>query len=209
MEEIFRDIIGYEANYQISNLGTVISKRNQKIMKLFSRDEKGYLYFRASLCGTAKHMSVARCVARAFPEICGEWFEGCTVDHINTIRTDNRAENLRVVTQKENMNNPITVSRRRKGMTDEEWKEYKEERKKYFKKKDREDNKEYYSNYMREYQKTEKFKKYMKEYQKTRYENISEVKKEELKQKSLKYYYQHREEVLAKQRERYHKKKSA
>ena len=30
------------------------------------------------------------------------------VDHINTIRTDNRAENLRWVTHKENMNNPLT-----------------------------------------------------------------------------------------------------
>ena len=30
------------------------------------------------------------------------------LDHINTITTDNRLENLRCVTRKENMNNPIT-----------------------------------------------------------------------------------------------------
>lgn len=30
------------------------------------------------------------------------------IDHINTIKTDNRAENLRWVTQKENCNNPIS-----------------------------------------------------------------------------------------------------
>ena len=30
------------------------------------------------------------------------------IDHINTIRTDNRAENLRWVTAKENCNNPLT-----------------------------------------------------------------------------------------------------
>ena len=30
------------------------------------------------------------------------------LDHINTIRSDNRLENLRCVTQKENSNNPLT-----------------------------------------------------------------------------------------------------
>ena len=30
------------------------------------------------------------------------------IDHINTVKTDNRAENLRWVTHKENMNNPLT-----------------------------------------------------------------------------------------------------
>lgn len=34
--------------------------------------------------------------------------EGYQIDHINTIRTDNRLENLRVVTCKENHNNPLT-----------------------------------------------------------------------------------------------------
>ena len=48
-------------------------------------------------------------VAKLFPEICGEWYEGCEVDHINTDRSDNRAENLRCVSAKENMNNPLTI----------------------------------------------------------------------------------------------------
>ncbi len=208
MENIFRDIIGYEAVYQVSNFGIVISKKKGKEMKLY-QGAHGYLYFRGSIDGIAKHISVARCVARAFPEICGEWFDGCEVDHINTLKHDNRAVNLRVVTHNENCLNPITIHNRRKGMTDEKWKEYQEERKRYFKKKDREENKEYYTNYMREYQKTEKFKKYSQEYHKKRYLNMTEAQKEKLREKSLKYYHEHREEVLVKQRERYHKKKSA
>lgn len=31
------------------------------------------------------------------------------IDHINTIRNDNRLENLRCVTQKENINNPLSI----------------------------------------------------------------------------------------------------
>ena len=38
----------------------------------------------------------------------GEIPDGYEIDHINTIKTDNRLENLRIVTHKENMNNPIT-----------------------------------------------------------------------------------------------------
>lgn len=47
-------------------------------------------------------------IAKLFPEICGEWFKGCQVDHLNTNRLDNRAINLKCCTPKENMNNPLT-----------------------------------------------------------------------------------------------------
>lgn len=40
--------------------------------------------------------------------------EGYEIDHINTIRTDDRLENLRCVTHIENMNNPITKEKHAK-----------------------------------------------------------------------------------------------
>lgn len=52
---------------------------------------------RATISINGKNISVYRIVAKAFPEICGEWFDGCEVHHKNEDCTDNRAENLVVL----------------------------------------------------------------------------------------------------------------
>lgn len=43
----------------------------------------------------------------------GEIHQGYEIDHINNIRDDNRLENLRCVTHKENMHNPQSCTSRR------------------------------------------------------------------------------------------------
>lgn len=40
-------------------------------------------------------------VAKAFPKICGEWFEGCIVHHKDRDKTNNRADNLIVLSKEE------------------------------------------------------------------------------------------------------------
>lgn len=102
MEEIWKLLIIDDNRIEVSNLGNV--KKNGRHLELSLKNKKHYKQFAIN---NVKY-SVHRIVAQAFPEICGEWFEGCVVDHINTIRHDNRAVNLRVCTVRENLDNPLT-----------------------------------------------------------------------------------------------------
>lgn len=120
--EIWKDIVGYEGYYQVSNLGNVRSLDrlvkhpkggdklvNGKILKSKSYDEKkSYPSVMLNKNGERKTFNVHRLVARAFPEVCGEWFDGCCVDHIDTNHGNNNCKNLRICTHHENNMNPIT-----------------------------------------------------------------------------------------------------
>ena len=57
-----------------------------------------------------RHAVVARVVYEVFVESIPD---GMEIDHINTVRDDNRVENLRVVTHRDNLLNPLTRPRRR------------------------------------------------------------------------------------------------
>lgn len=65
-------------------------------------------YRRISIDG--RHAVAARVVYEVFVERIPD---GMEIDHINTVRDDNRVENLRVVTHRDNLLNPLTRPRRR------------------------------------------------------------------------------------------------
>jgi hypothetical protein len=93
--------------YLVSNDGQVKSVRNNKILKP-TEDKDGYLYFVLCVNGNRKTIKAHRLVAKTFIENpCNK----PAVDHINGIKHDNRVENLRWVTNKENTNNPITLEK--------------------------------------------------------------------------------------------------
>lgn len=95
-------------NYMVSNLGRVKAinwHRENKEKEMKPYIHKGYLRLRLCKGGKTKQFLIHRLVAQTFipnPE------NKPYIDHINTDRTDNRVENLRWVTNKENCNNPIS-----------------------------------------------------------------------------------------------------
>lgn len=122
MEEIWKDIPGYEGLYQVSSMGNIrglehfIITKNKKRIKYKPRnitlhtDFYGYNYVWLHKNGIKKRIKVHRIVASVFiqnPELKPE------IDHINAVRTDNRIENLRWVTRSENNSNPIFIKRQR------------------------------------------------------------------------------------------------
>lgn len=121
MLEIWKDVIGYEGLYEVSNLGRVRSlidnhgnKRKEPLI-IGGYEVKGYLKALLTKDKKAKHFFIHRLVAEAF--ILGRKMKkGEFCDHINTVRSDNRVENLRVCSHKENCNNPLTRKRKRESM---------------------------------------------------------------------------------------------
>ena len=115
MEEIWRDIVGYESMYQVSNLGRVKSlprksyKKNGKLHRTYgdiilkhAQINTGYLFVTLTKKGKCKSYTIHQLVAIAFlnHKVCKY---DLVVDHINNVKTDNRVENLQIVTHRENI----------------------------------------------------------------------------------------------------------
>jgi hypothetical protein len=109
-KEIWKDVLGYEEIYQVSNLGNV--KSLQRLIRLGYRPRikketilknsiEFYGYYVVNLCKNLKHKKtkVHRIVAEAFipnPENKPQ------INHKNGIKTDNCVENLEWCTNQEN-----------------------------------------------------------------------------------------------------------
>lgn len=116
MKEIWKDIVGFEGLYQVSNYGRIKSlcrliknnggmqRRHERILK---QNISNGRYYIVVLCKDGKTYPklVHRLVAEAYiPNIDNK----PVVDHIDTNVKNNCANNLRWVTTKENCLNPLT-----------------------------------------------------------------------------------------------------
>lgn len=103
MEEIWKPIIGYEGQYEVSNLGNVktLNYYNRGCEKFLKpRDNtKGYFIVALYKNGIRKYYSLHRLVANTF--IPNPDNKPC-INHIDEIKTNNIIENLEWCTVKEN-----------------------------------------------------------------------------------------------------------
>ena len=104
-KEVWRDIEGYEDLYQVSDQGRVKSlgrkwRKSERILKPVVRHD-GYVVVGLYSGGKPKTFKVHRLVCEAFHENPGNKPQ---VNHINEIKTDNRASNLEWATARENSN---------------------------------------------------------------------------------------------------------
>lgn len=115
LEEVWKDIPQYEGLYQVSNLGRVKSLDRKviqwnrfknieviykgKILKPKTTN-RGYLQIGLTKNNKTKNFNIHRLVAVVFLK---DYDENLTVDHIDCDKENNKVENLRMVTIKENI----------------------------------------------------------------------------------------------------------
>lgn len=117
MIEVWKDIEDYKGLYLIDIDGNIKSvpvngfgtgkgfHRSGRLIKPYYKTVNNYTKVRVCLFknGNPRKFFLSHLVAKAFPEICGEWFEGCEVHHKDKNPLNNNAYNLIVLSKEEHI----------------------------------------------------------------------------------------------------------
>lgn len=101
-KEIWKDVPSYEGLYQASNWGNVRSlnyRHTEKVKVLSPGISKDYLLLNLYKNGKKKQFLVHVLIYTSFN---GPIPDGMTIDHINSIKSDNRLENLQLLSGADN-----------------------------------------------------------------------------------------------------------
>jgi hypothetical protein len=101
MKEIWKDIPNYDGKYQVSNIGRVRSFQVTKHGRIMSNSANVYGYPRVTI---EKNKFKKTINIHKLMQIVFNLGDGL-IDHINGDKLDNRLENLRVVTNRGNLQN--------------------------------------------------------------------------------------------------------
>ena len=102
--EVYKPIPGYKGSYEVSNFGNVKSLKG-KLPKVLVPILNKWGYLQVSLCQNSikKVYTIHQLVAITFLNFIPNGHVK-VINHINFNRTDNRLENLEIVTNRENCN---------------------------------------------------------------------------------------------------------
>jgi hypothetical protein len=101
--EIWKEVVGYEGIYQVSNLGRIKSLKfgKEKILKK-TIDNRGYYVVNLHINRKQKTFNVHQIVASSFLNHKPNGYE-FVVDHINDDKLNNQVSNLQIVTARFNV----------------------------------------------------------------------------------------------------------
>ncbi len=99
-KEVWRDIKGYEGQYQVSNLGKVKSFMKDPINGRLLKSKLNKQGYVCHMFWDAKQFTLHSLVLNAFVPNVNDYKQ---IDHLNNNKKDNRLENLQWIVSKENI----------------------------------------------------------------------------------------------------------